>query len=292
MKWFHQTAKRNGQHRETDRIRIGTLNIMTLNTTASEIVDIMNEENIDLLCIQELRVGEATLGRFRRMSTKSGLVFYCGAATRGAVLIAVLCRRHLATARLDQQEIGFRTGWPYEDNATFIKVEDRNRIPLLLASCSGPHYEQDARQIYDDMGAVLAARARCYLIMGGTQYNRTTDERPNINVVSAGAFHTLDDADNRSVPICRPGTRRIDYGLGNRVETCGQTQRPGLRDHDLVRYDIRHSHIPPYILAPTRRFCGEDDERGEPQNCEYVTVHEIRQATKRAYRGSMGASEY
>lgn len=50
MKWYHQRTKRNGQRREMDRIKIGTLNIMTLNTTASEILGIMNEENIDILC--------------------------------------------------------------------------------------------------------------------------------------------------------------------------------------------------------------------------------------------------
>lgn len=199
MKWYQKTKQRNGNCEVKDQKRLGTLNMMTLNTTAAEIVDLINEEIVDILCLQELRAVDATLARFRKMIRKHELVFYCGAATRGTVLTAILCRRHLVTAKLDQQNIGFPPGWPYEDNATFIKVEGKDCAPLLLASCYGPHYDLDARQFYSDMGAVLAARARCYVIIG--DHNTTGEERAIVNIICAGAFHTLDNDEHRSLSL-------------------------------------------------------------------------------------------
>lgn len=74
--------------------RIATLNISGLASKAQTVVDLVKHMRIDVLCMQETRITQASLPRLRRFVEQEGFVLHPGDGDGAAQHVAILEARH------------------------------------------------------------------------------------------------------------------------------------------------------------------------------------------------------
>ena len=221
-------------------LRAATLNVRTLSTRARIVEELLEEQCLDVLCLQETRVGFSNRAAMEgAMRQKNREMFTCEAREEGPNTF---------------EGVAIITNWPaelyplpdrdcYKHRAIAVRLYRKGKRPLICA-CVYAHASDAAKraELHNAIVMDCSTSGEDYLILG--DWNGTPFELPLASLLAAGSARWADDNwQFESQGTTRTSTgrigRHIDYGVhSDRVRILQREQHLGPADHDLIVYTV------------------------------------------------------
>ena len=107
------------------RVRCGTLNVQTLDTTLFAVLDLAVRTDNDVIFLQECWISDRARSGFRRAARKRGFICYFGEALDGVIICLTLARIKLSPLEYTCQDEASRA------RLQFFFLYERNTLRLL-----------------------------------------------------------------------------------------------------------------------------------------------------------------
>ena len=227
----------------TATLRVATTNLdRGLLPHSAALLSELREKEIDMAVVAEPNVNSASRQALHSFARTHGYTAYH--ATGGSdSRVCLLARTTFEQGHLE----GVRLAFP--ERVVLGRIHREGMEPLLVAGVYAHQQQQPERErLVVDTALALEATGMQWIMMG--DFNDEADEGGAAYLQANGVARALDeDFAVTTLPTRHPGQRIIDYGLSSRgIWATGRQQHVGIRDHDLIVYDIpvgfedRHPH--------------------------------------------------
>ena len=215
------------------KFRIATLNVDTIVGKWNRILDIMEERELDVLCIQEAKERKIGTASFRAKLEKEGLYVFMGDA-------------RVDSAGAKQAGMMTISRWPMKGTGSEVMTMYPDRVLATQASIIGARpfriyniylHSGDARKA-TELGKKIIDEAiqegDDTIIIG--DWNKLPEEMPACSYVANGAMHLADEIISGAKDLPTHEQRHIDYAIVKGQYPVDREQYPGVGKHDLVIY--------------------------------------------------------
>ena len=251
------------------RLRIATFNCSTLKGRLEKLLMLVQENDIDVCVLQEVRIPFDSLRAKRRLVESWGykLLANCKPGERGSAGgLAVIARTDVDMIKspMDESKNGRRS--------MYVRVGRINSRPVRVANIHGQHRPSQLRKMVDEVTEHLAKLGGERMVIG--DFNCTPDDGIVTPFLACGVFHLADSELECLSPTRKPtahqGARHVDYAIhssGVRILGRGVIEAP-FSDHHLVWYDIpSEEDAPKQKWAPRAKLERRKVGPGEWEEC-------------------------
>ena len=128
--------------------------------------------------------------------------------------------------------------------------------PVLLANLYGHQEKVDREKLILEVVGAFHSTGLPWIVLG--DFNEQDSEGACARIQANGVGHAWDDDHRPHVrPTRHPGKRCIDFGVSSRdLRASHREQVAGIRDHDLVCYQVQcgHEHRHPFVLPKRKKL--------------------------------------
>ena len=260
MEQYDRAKLRKRIQNETDTLRIATINVQGLASTATklpQLIALLETWNIDICMVQEARVPPHQFLSWKGLFKKNGYhaaINSQNSDETGRVTSDILT---LSRHRFNQIAAEGREG----EDASLMTTHHLPRIgPILMTNIHGPPSDPEITKVIVHNSLAYAheiGRPSC--IIG--DFNLTPSEGVVTEAIANGWLELPESPEEQLRPTRPEGKRHIDYGLFDRtLKISERGQTAGVADHDLVYYDMLV--YPPdtcYVAKAPREFRPMED---------------------------------
>lgn len=256
-----------------ERTRVATLNANSLPPVLEAVIQLVNDYDIGVLCLQECYIPIYGRGRIQHYVNNAGLQILFGDDVeihrgRPAATVAIIYRGY--GQRYDT------SSFCSDPRLLVLRLFRRGLPDLLIGSIYGHASNRGARdRLVSEAVEGIAMTGRPYIVCG--DFNMVAEEDGALaRLLANGSCRLLDD-DHVDLPraTMQNGRGRIDLGVAaTTIWSNERLQIPGPRiGHDCVVYGFDWTTLADFFAAPRRRRFADDDGAISSGEFQRVAAH-------------------